>query len=206
MNANPGHSPQGPSTGTPPPSFPPGLGAALTGLARHAIGHKLGLPGRQPEFDPAVAAVMTAPGAAFVTLTLGGDLRGCIGSLLAHRPLVEDVASNAVAAAFRDPRFPALSPAEYEPLHIEVSVLSQPAPLAFTSQADALAKLRPGVDGVIFEAGWARSTFLPQVWEELPQPEVFMAHLKRKAGLPANYWGPDVELSLYTVTAFHEDR
>jgi AmmeMemoRadiSam system protein A len=185
--------------------LPSGIGPVLTGLARRAIGQRLGVAvavGETPTAE--VAAALEAPGAAFVTLTLGGQLRGCIGSLVAHRPLADDVADNAVAAAFRDPRFPELSVAEFEPLHVEVSVLSAPQPMVFGSQAEALAALRPGVDGVIFEAGWARSTFLPQVWEQLPEPEVFMAHLKRKAGLPAAYWGPDVRLSRYTVTAFEE--
>jgi len=139
-----------------------------------------------------------------VTLTLGGELRGCIGSLEAYQPLADDVTSNARSAAFRDPRFPPLTAAEFRRVHIEVSVLSAPQPMAVTSEADALAQLRPGVDGVILAAAGRRATFLPQVWEQLPEPATFLAHLKRKAGLPAGYWGDDVQVWRYGVTAFEE--
>jgi AmmeMemoRadiSam system protein A len=144
------------------------------------------------------------PGASFVTLTKGGDLRGCIGSLEAHRPLAEDVRANAVAAAFRDPRFMPLSREEFGDIRVEVSLLSPTEPLAAGSEAEALAALRPGVDGVVFEYAHHRSTFLPQVWEQLPQPAEFLAHLKRKAGLPQDFWAADVRLSRYTVSKWKE--
>ena len=145
-----------------------------------------------------------AKGATFVTLTQRGQLRGCIGSLEAWRPLREDVQQNALAAAFRDPRFDPLGAEELPLTRVEVSLLTPAAPLSFTSEADALAQLRPNIDGVIFSAGRHRSTFLPQVWEQLPDPAVFMAHLKQKAGLPATYWGADVRLERYQVQKWKE--
>lgn len=147
---------------------------------------------------------MLEPGASFVTLTLDGDLRGCIGSLVAHRPLLEDVQSNAVAAAFRDPRFVPLSNHEFAKVRVEVSELSPPKLLEFESENHALSLLRPHVDGLILEYGRHRSTFLPQVWESLPRPEQFLSQLKRKAGLPADFWHEEIRLSRYTVTKWKE--
>ncbi|MBN1261418.1 MAG: AmmeMemoRadiSam system protein A [Anaerolineae bacterium] len=149
---------------------------------------------------------LVAAGAAFVTLTLHGHLRGCIGSLIAHRPLVEDVQRHAVDAAFEDPRFSPLTDREYPELHIEISVLSAPKPLPYEDAGDLVRKLRPGIDGVILRRGWNRATFLPQVWEQLPEPETFLSNLCYKAGLPANAWRwPDVEVSVYQVEKFGED-
>jgi len=162
--------------------------------------------GVPPTASPRHNPWLDAPGAAFVTLTQDGQLRGCIGSLVAHRSLRDDVASNALAAAFDDPRFPPLRADELARTRIEVSVLSQPVPMSFTSREDALSQLRPGVDGVVLGARGRRATFLPQVWEELPEPEQFIAHLFRKAGLPPTYWGDDVTISRYAVTAFIEDE
>ncbi len=150
---------------------------------------------------------LQAKGAAFVTLTLDGQLRGCIGSLQAHRPLAADVQRHAVDAAFDDPRFPPLMDSEFPHLRIEISVLSEPQPVAYTDPQDLLQKLRPGVDGVVLERGWNRATFLPQVWEQLPEPEQFLGHLCQKAGLPANAWRwPDVKISLYQVEKFMEEK
>jgi AmmeMemoRadiSam system protein A len=164
--------------------------------------------GRHGTAGPAASigrpAWLEEPGAAFVTLTINGRLRGCIGSLQAYRPLGDDVADNARAAAFRDPRFAALTRPEFQRVAVEVSVLSAPVEYPFASRDEALAGLRPGVDGVILSAAGRRATFLPQVWEELPAPEEFIAHLLRKAGLPSGYWGGDVKLWRYTVAAFHE--
>ncbi len=143
-------------------------------------------------------------GASFVTLTQRGQLRGCIGSLEARRPLVDDVRANAVAAALHDPRFAPLTLPELDATRVEVSVLSQTQPLHFDSEADALAQLRPGVDGVVFAYGRYRSTFLPQVWEQLPSPRLFMAQLKQKAGLAPDFWAPGVQLQRYTVHKFKE--
>lgn len=145
------------------------------------------------------------PAATFVTLTQAGTLRGCIGSLVAQRPLGEDIDHNARAAAFRDPRFPPLTEAELARTRVEVSILTPATPMTFTSEADALAQLRPDIDGVILEYGHHRATFLPQVWEQLPEPQDFMARLKQKAGLAADFWSPEVRLARYGVEKFKEN-
>ena len=137
------------------------------------------------------------PGAAFVTLNRNGQLRGCIGSLEARRPLAEDVAENAFAAAFRDPRFPPLQANEQAGLSVHISVLGQPEPMQFDSEADLLRQLRPGKDGLILEDGHHRGTFLPSVWESLPRAEDFLRHLKQKAGLPPDYWSDSIRVSRY---------
>jgi len=143
-------------------------------------------------------------GASFVTLTMNQHLRGCIGSLEAHRPLLLDVKANAYAAAFRDPRFLPLTIAELDTTEIEISLLSPQQPIYFKDEADALAQLQPQIDGVVFKYGHFRSTFLPQVWEQLTDAKTFMAHLKHKAGLHPEFWHDDVELYRYTVTKFKE--
>jgi len=168
-------------------------------VARDAIGRALG----RPTGPPPSPSWLKQKGASFVTLNLDGDLRGCIGSLEAHRPLGQDVRENAVAAAFHDPRFRPLSATEFERVQVEVSVLSAPEPVSFTSRTDALEQLRPGIDGVILRSGWHRATFLPQVWDQLPTPEEFVTHLMAKAGLPPDHW-QDVEIQRYKVEAFHE--
>ncbi len=175
-------------------------GKILVPIARAAISRALKIP---------IAADETAPwlaehGACFVTLTQHGELRGCIGSLQAHRPLLDDVKSNAVSAALHDPRFMPLSAAELNITKIEISLLSPAQAMNFRDEADALAQLRPHVDGVIFQFSQYRSTFLPQVWEQLPQPREFMAHLKHKAGLPVDFWSPEVKLARYTVEKWKE--
>ena len=147
---------------------------------------------------------LSKPGATFVTLVQRGELRGCIGSLQACNPLIDDVSDNAQSAAFRDPRFPPLAVDELDITDIEVSLLSELQALSFSSEADALAQLRPNVDGIVFEYGLYRSTFLPQVWENLPHPQQFLAQLKRKARVPENFWAEDVKLSRYTVSKWCE--
>jgi AmmeMemoRadiSam system protein A len=145
------------------------------------------------------------PGASFVTLRKGEQLRGCIGSLTAQRPLIEDVRQNALAAAFEDPRFPPLTEAELDQVRIEVSVLTKPEPLVYTDPDVLLRKLRPGIDGVIIERGWNRATFLPQVWEQIPIPEEFLAHLCRKARLPSDAWrSSELKVHTYQVEKFEE--
>jgi AmmeMemoRadiSam system protein A len=180
----------------------PDLGATLLALARAAITREFGLA------SPAVAdqPELHDPGATFVTLTQGGTLRGCIGSLQAWRPLRADVEDNARNAAFRDPRFPPLTAEELPVTRVEVSLLTPAQSMTFTDETDALAQLRPHVDGVIFAAGGRRATFLPQVWEQLPDPAGFIARLKQKAGLAAGYWGPDVRLERYQVRKWQEER
>lgn len=172
----------------------------LASLARAAIAQRLGLAGAAPARPDWLAR----PGAAFVTLTRHGELRGCIGSLEAWRPLGEDIEANARAAAFNDPRFPPLTAEELPAIQVEVSLLSRPETMQFTDEADALRQLRPGVDGVILEWGRHRGTFLPQVWDQLPDPADFMRHLKLKASLPPGFWSPDLRLSRYTVEKFKE--
>lgn len=144
------------------------------------------------------------PGASFVTLSMNQRLRGCIGSLQAHRPLLLDVKANAYAAAFRDPRFSPLTLAEFDTTEIEISLLSAQQPLQFKNENEALAQLRPMVDGVVFQYGHYRSTFLPQVWEQLPKAEIFMSQLKQKAGLTPEFWHDDIKLYRYTVTKLKE--
>ncbi|MGW8248882.1 MAG: AmmeMemoRadiSam system protein A [Acidiferrobacterales bacterium] len=139
------------------------------------------------------------PGASFVTLNKTGQLRGCIGTLEAHQPLVIDIAHNAYAAAFRDPRFPALQQTELELLEFHLSVLSKPEPLPVESETELLSRVRPHVDGLIIEEGFRRGTFLPAVWESLPDPAEFVMQLKRKAGLPMDYWSDTIRISRYTA-------
>ncbi|MDA8129098.1 MAG: AmmeMemoRadiSam system protein B [Betaproteobacteria bacterium] len=175
-------------------------GASLLKLARAGIARQFWEDVPEPMVEP----WMAEPGASFVTLTRQGELRGCIGTLEAHRPLAADVRENAVAAAFRDPRFTPLTRVEFDDVRVEVSVLSPPEALIVASEEHALETLRPRVDGVVFEYGYHRSTFLPQVWEQLPGPAEFLAHLKRKAGLPADFWADEVRLSRYTVKKWKE--
>lgn len=176
-------------------------GEVLIPIARNAIAGELDMPRGQISHD---LPWLQEKGATFVTLTQQQRLRGCIGSLEARRTLLLDVQSNARAAAFQDPRFAPLREEELEITEIEVSLLSAAEPVRFSNEQDALAQLRPGVDGVIFQYGHYRSTFLPQVWEQLPEPEVFMAHLKHKAGLHPAFWHEDVRLQRYTVTKWKE--
>ncbi len=145
------------------------------------------------------AAWLKQPGATFVTLTKQGNLRGCIGSLEAWRPLQDDVVHNALAAAFSDPRFAPVSLSEWPGIKVEVSLLTPPQEMHFTGEEDAIAQLRPHIDGVMLEYGLNRGTFLPQVWDSLPDPHQFMRHLKLKAGLPANFWNDGLKLSHYEV-------
>jgi AmmeMemoRadiSam system protein A len=176
-------------------------GITLLTLARASIAKALGLP----VATVALPGWLQQPGACFVTLTQKGQLRGCIGSLQAHQSLIEDVRANAVASALRDPRFAPLKATELNHTQVEVSVLSPTESLEFSSEAQALAQLRPLVDGVVLECAGHRSTFLPQVWEQLPTVDEFMRHLKRKAGLPENFWSQEVRLQRYTVEKWKEE-
>ncbi len=135
--------------------------------------------------------------ATFVTLKQGTALRGCIGTLAAHRPLVADVAYHAYAAAFNDPRFAPLRAAEWASVSLHIAVLSEPEPLLFESEAALLAQLRPGLDGLIVRDAGRTGTFLPAVWESLPRPEDFWQQLKRKAGLPAQHGSDTLEVLRY---------
>jgi MEMO1 family protein len=178
----------------------PDVGPVLLAQARTAIAGRLGLATDAAPGHPDLAA----PGASFVTLQLGGMLRGCIGSLRARRPLGEDVRANAVAAAFDDPRFDPLTVAEFPGIAVEVSLLDPAEPFPAASAAEACASLRPGIDGLILQWQGRRATFLPQVWEQLPQPLEFLRALRRKAGLAPDFWATDLSLARYTVCKFRE--
>ncbi|MDR1934940.1 MAG: AmmeMemoRadiSam system protein A [Candidatus Accumulibacter sp.] len=176
------------------------LGHTLLTIARNAIEKKFGMPAHTVTPHPDLAK----PAASFVTLTQRGQLRGCIGSLEARRPLATDVTENALAAAFRDPRFPPLRQGELDKTRVEVSLLDTPESLSFADEAEALGQLRPGIDGLILACGSHRSTFLPQVWESLPTPPLFLQHLKLKAGLAADFWSPQLKLARYGVQKWKE--
>ncbi|WP_425482469.1 AmmeMemoRadiSam system protein A [Allochromatium palmeri] len=177
---------------------------ALLDIAARSITH--GLAHQRPlDLDPHdYPEPLRAIRATFVTLEHGENLRGCIGVLEAFRPLVVDVARNAFAAAFEDPRFPPLRAAEYPELTLKLSVLTPAEPLAFDSEADLLAQIRPGVDGLILSDRRHRGTFLPSVWEQLPNPHDFLEHLKRKAGLPMGYWSDSLRVDRYRTESFGE--
>lgn len=176
------------------------LGDALLARARNAIADALGRPtGPEPGH-----AALAEPGATFVTLRRGGELRGCIGTLEPQRALEHDVRLHALAAAFHDHRFTPLAAWEFEALEIEVSLLGPSEPIAATSEDEALRALEPGVDGVILEYRGRHATFLPQVWEQLASPGAFLAALKRKAGLPEDFWADSLRLSRYRVRKFVE--
>jgi len=149
--------------------------------------------------------VLQQHGASFVTLTIQHQLRGCIGMLQPTRPLVEDVAQNAYSAAFEDTRFAPVHTAEYDLLAYHISILNPPEPMEFESEADLLAQLRPGIDGLVLEDRGRRATFLPSVWESLPRAADFLRHLKLKAGLPGDYWSSSLRAQRYTVEEFGND-
>jgi AmmeMemoRadiSam system protein A len=176
------------------------LTLARKAIARAAQGKKL------PSLDlDQLPEALQRDGASFVTLNKQERLRGCIGSLEARRPLALDVRENAAGAALRDPRFPPVRPEEVDTLHIEISVLSTPEPLDYDDADDLLAKLRPGVDGVVIERDWHRGTFLPQVWDKISDPQQFLHRLCLKAGLsPDAYRSGDLDVYTYQVDEFEE--
>jgi AmmeMemoRadiSam system protein A len=176
---------------------------ALLKLARDTIASQA-RGQRMPDVDlDAVSGDLRREAACFVTLTKDGQLRGCIGSLEARQPLVLDVRDNAIGAAFRDPRFPPVNAGELKDLHVEISVLSHPEPLDYDGPDDLVAKLRPGIDGVVIERGWNRATFLPQVWEKLSDPHEFLQHLCLKAYLSVDaYKRLGLDVYTYQVEKF----
>lgn len=178
----------------------------LLGVARRSIAHGLAygapLPVEPHDYPPP----LRTPRATFVTLHLDGELRGCIGTLQAVRLLVSDVAYNAFAASFRDPRFSPVSPEESRRLGVHIEILQPPEDLNVASEEELQAVLRPGVDGLILEEGGRhRATFLPSVWSQLPDPAEFILHLKHKAGFPANYWSPRIEVRRYVTESFGDE-
>ena len=181
----------------PKSSFTSAEQETLLSIARDAITHGLlsGVPGSIQL--GAYSETLQTWNASFVTLKTAGSLRGCIGTLEAIRPLAEDVNENAFAAAFRDPRFPPLAENELAGLQLSISILSPPEPMAFSSEQDLLDQLRTGVDGLILEEGYRRGTFLPAVWEALPEPRAFFRQLKLKAGMHPDYWSDTVRVLRY---------
>lgn len=183
-------------------------GTALLDIARNTIQEKLGV---SCTLSPSCEGMLKdeslkAKCGTFVTLTMNGQLRGCIGCLDSRDPIIEGIRRNAVNAAFQDPRFRPLSRKELEDVHIEVSILTEPEVCEYSCTEDLLDKLRPGIDGVIIRCGFASATFLPQVWEQLPDKEEFLTHLCMKAGLPGDAWqGNKLEVQLYQVQCFEED-
>ncbi len=173
------------------------LGLAANSI-HHGIEHGRPKPVEPNEFSDCLKELR----ASFVTLKLNGELRGCIGSLVASRTLVEDVCYNAHAAAFSDKRFKPVTAEEAMRLAISISVLSQPEGLSVVSEADLLSKLRPGVDGLVIEEGRRRGTFLPAVWESLPEPADFFRQLKQKAGFKPDYWSDQMQFKRYSVESF----
>lgn len=185
-----------------PDPLDPSQRRALLALARRSIERGLdqGCPLVVVLSD--YATDLRARRAVFVTLGTDRTLRGCIGHLEAIQPLVLDVAENAFAAAFRDPRFQPLTRPELSRVSIEISVLTPSQPLSFTSEEDLLQMIRPGRDGLILEEGTAHGTFLPTVWESLPEPRVFLRHLKQKAGLHPDHWSDRIQVRRYRTESF----
>lgn len=177
-----------------------GLGRVLLAVARGAIAARFGRSSPRVEH-----AALAQPGASFVTLRQDDRLRGCIGSLEARRALGIDVAENACSAAFRDPRFAPLAPREFRTTVVEVSLLAPAEALECRDEEHLLAQLRPGIDGLVLSYGHRRGTFLPQVWDVLPDPRRFVRELKQKAGLAADFWHSALRVERYTVTKWSEE-
>jgi len=174
----------------------------LLEIAEQSIEHGLSQGNSLPIQTTQYPESLQALRATFVTLKKHGELRGCIGTLNAIRPLVNDIAHNAYAAAFEDPRFPPLQRSEKDILEISISILSTPAPLIVESEQALIEQLRPGVDGLILEDAYHRGTFLPSVWESLPDPQQFLTQLKLKAGLATDYWSDSIKVKKYTTFSF----
>ncbi|HUI87391.1 MAG TPA: AmmeMemoRadiSam system protein A [Anaerolineales bacterium] len=177
----------------------------LLHIARQSL--ELAVRGQKlpPLDESAWGPCLRQAGASFVTLTVHGELRGCIGALEPYQPLAMDVREHAVAAGLEDPRFPPVQPPELEQIEIEVSRLTVPKRLEYKDAEDLLAKLHPNLDGVILHDGWRRATFLPQVWEKIPDKAEFLAELCYKMGAAPNTWRQKhLEVLIYQVEEFHE--
>lgn len=186
-------------------------GLVLVALARQTLMErfKLEIPAEQKRGleEQLKDEAFQARNGTFVTLKIGGRLRGCIGSLVGREPLVQGVRTNAINAAFHDPRFQPLTPKEFDQVIIEVSVLTDPKPLSYDNASDLIKKLQPNIDGVIIRKGFASATFLPQVWDQLPKAEVFLSHLCMKAGIQGDAWKQgDLEVETYQVQYFEESH
>jgi AmmeMemoRadiSam system protein A len=177
----------------------------LLRLAREALEHGVKGEHLPPLESSTLTPRLLEEGASFVTLTEGGQLRGCIGALEPYQPLAQDVREHAVAAALEDPRFPPVNAREVDRISIEVSRLTRPVPLQYTDASDLLSKLRPQVDGVILRDSFRRATFLPQVWEKIPDPGEFLDNLCYKMGANPDLWRKKhLEVLIYQVEEFHE--
>ena len=180
-------------------------GRYLITIARKTIENRLFNQKNQVQSDGEVSHKYSEKRGTFVTLTINGNLRGCIGHIIPQESLLEGIRVNAINAAFRDPRFRPLSQKEWEKTKVEVSILTDPKPLQYSDADDLLNKLRPGIDGVIIKKGFSQATFLPQVWDQLPDKRDFLTHLCMKAGLDGSEWKKgELEVSTYQVQAFEE--
>ena len=180
-------------------------GKYLLKKARNTIQQALEGKGAKKEEDAELPEIFKEKRGTFVTLTINGNLRGCIGHIIPHESLIEGIRINAINAAFRDPRFRPLGKDEWKRVKIEISILTDPRPLHYSGADDLLRKLRPGVDGVIIKKGYHQATFLPQVWDQLPRKEEFLSQLCLKAGLDGDEWKRgNLEVSTYQVQAFEE--
>ena len=180
-------------------------GRLLLKIARLTIEQELFARKGQKVNETEVPPIFQEKRGTFVTLTEKGQLRGCIGHIIPQESMLEGVRENALNAAFRDPRFHPLRPDEWKDVKIEVSILTDPKPLSYTDARDLLSKLRPGIDGVIIKKGYHQATFLPQVWDQLPDKREFLTHLCYKAGLDGDAWKETgLEVSTYQVQAFEE--
>ena len=180
-------------------------GRYLLSVARKSIEQKISNLEAQVEFDSFDSNKFSEKRGTFVTLTIDDGLRGCIGNIFPQESLLDGVKANAINAAFRDPRFSPLSGKEWEKVKIEISILTDAKPLDYSNRKDLLEKMRQGTDGVILKKGYNQSTFLPQVWEQLPDKEEFLTHLCLKAGLDGNEWEKEkLEVLTYQVQAFEE--
>jgi AmmeMemoRadiSam system protein A len=180
-------------------------GRYLLSVARKTIEQKIFNLGAQLELESFDSKTFSEKRGTFVTLTIDDSLRGCIGNIVPQESLLDGVKANAIGAAFRDPRFSPLSEKEWEKVKIEISILTDPKPLGYSNRRDLLEKMKPGTDGVILKKGYNQSTFLPQVWEQLPEKKEFLTHLCLKAGLDGNEWEKGkLEVLTYQVQAFEE--
>lgn len=171
----------------------------LLALARESIRFGLEQNRLLPSDIDRYPEQLTALGASFVTLEINGRLRGCIGTLEAYRPLAQDITENAYQAAFSDPRFTPLQKPEFDQLDIHIAVLTPPQEMLFDSEQKLLAQMQPNVDGIIIQEGTQKATFLPSVWESLPDPPDFLQHLKQKAGFAPDYWSDRIRVFRYST-------
>ncbi len=183
------------------PDIPTEDGRLLAWFARRAVEQRLE-GWADPPIPSEAPASLSRPGAAFVTLRRNHELRGCMGTFVAHRPLIENVQASAVDAAVRDPRFDPIERGELDHLTVSVSVLGTPEFLSASNEDELLAQIVPGEDGLIVQEGPRRGTLLPAVWEKIPDPHLFLEQLKMKAGLAPDHWSPQLSFARYRTQNF----